>query len=70
LKQVGGKLGVLGLMAAMLLSGGFLFFEDQLSVLVSLFNYDQNKSIDQSGQVLKLAYLFETQNLDHYSTFA
>lgn len=55
-------------MAAMLLSGGFLFFEDQLSVLVSLFNYDQNKSIDQSGQVLKLAYLFAPQNLDPYST--
>lgn len=59
---------MLGLIAAMLLSGAFLFFEDQLSALVSLLSYDQSRSIDRTGQTLKLAYLFAPQSLDPYST--
>ena len=58
---------MIGLMTLMVLSGVFIFFEDQVTGLVSLLNFDQRKSIDQSGQALHLTYLFAPKDLNPYS---
>lgn len=58
---------MIGLMTLMLLSGVFIFLEDQVTGLVSLLNFDQRKSIDQSGQILKVTYLFAPKDLNPYS---
>lgn len=54
-------------MIAIALSGSALFFEDQLSGLVSIFGFQNTRKIDETGQVLRLAYLFAPQNLSPFS---
>lgn len=50
----------------MVLSGSGLFFEDQVSGLVSLFNYDKEQ-IDYTGKILNITYLFAPKTLNLYS---
>ena len=49
-------------------SGLGLFFEDQFTALASLFTADSSVSMDYSGEVLRVAYLFAPDNLNPFST--
>ena len=57
---------ILAVMAV--ISGLGLFFEDQFTALASLFTEDRSVSIDYSGEVLRVAYLFAPENLNPFST--
>lgn len=61
-------MGTSVLIVAIILSGGMLFFGDQMSVLTNIFA-GQNKSvqIDKTGRILKLAYLFQPKDLNPFS---
>lgn len=62
-------MGILILLIAAMLSGGVLFFEDQLSALTNILGFEKSiNQIDQSGQVLRIAYLFQPQDLNPFST--
>ncbi len=60
------KLGSFLLVLIIILSGSGLFFEDQVSGLVSLFSYDKDQ-IDYSGKILNITYLFSPKSLNPYT---
>jgi peptide/nickel transport system substrate-binding protein len=62
------KLGLLILLGLAVLTGGFLFFEDRMSTLADLIGWNKTvENIDNSGQVLKIAYLFKPADLNPFS---
>ena len=61
------KFGILILIAVVLLSGTFLFFEDSMGIFADVLGLKTIKKIDESGQVLKIAYLFSPKDLNPFS---
>jgi peptide/nickel transport system substrate-binding protein len=68
LKNITEKLVIVVLVIFSLLSGGALFFEDQFTAFTSLLSSDGKVTVDNSGRVLKLAYLFTPKDLNPFSS--
>lgn len=62
------KFGILLLTAIIGLSGAALFFEDSLTGLVSVLRQSLVQQIDNTGQTLKIGYLFAPKDLNPWST--
>lgn len=62
------KLVYVLLLAIVGLSGAGLFFEDSLTGLVSVLRQSFVKEVDNSGQTLKIGYLFAPKDLNPWST--
>lgn len=67
MKNISGKLGIVILGLAVVVSGAALFFEDQFSALASFLSHDDYVNVDESGKILKIAYLFPPNDLNPFS---
>lgn len=67
MENISRKIGMAVLMMMVAVSGLALIFEDQFAVFASFFSYDRYKSIDTTGKVLKIAYLFSPTDLNPFS---
>jgi peptide/nickel transport system substrate-binding protein len=67
LKHITEKLGIIVLITLSLASGMALFFEDQFNALASLIVSNNHSWVDNSGRVLKIAYLFPPSSLNPFS---
>ncbi len=61
------KFGLVILLMVVAMSGTFLFFEDSFVGLADVLGWNSIHKIDQTGQVLKIAYLFAPHDLNPFS---